>query len=116
VETGRGIVLSFDNIHQTGGPLLLRRFSGLLLVAWVLSLSTLARAADGPVADMPWLHEGLSLGYAWHAAHLPGNGNEYVEDDGGRPECSSPIKPSTGCRGPRSRCACKTGGNADHRG
>jgi hypothetical protein len=62
----------------------LRRLTGLLLVAWLLCSFTTARAADGPVADMPWLHEGLSLSYVWHSALLPGNGNQYCEDEAGK--------------------------------
>jgi hypothetical protein len=33
---------------------------------------------------MPWLHEGLCVSYAWHAAVLPGNGSQYCEDQNGK--------------------------------
>ena len=53
---------------------------------FVVALATLPlrpASPDGPIRSLPWLHEGLVLTYTWYAAHAPGNGSDYQEDEHG---------------------------------
>ena len=51
------------------------------IVLAVVSGRTLA--ADGPIAALPWLHEGMVITYTWYSAVAPGNGSDYQEDANG---------------------------------
>jgi hypothetical protein len=53
-----------------------------VLCILILAVTEQVRA-DGPVAKMPWLHEGLLLTYSWYSAVAPGNGSDYSEDPNG---------------------------------
>jgi hypothetical protein len=56
-----------------------------LMAAIPLLLVNLAHGADtpGPVAQAPWLHEGLVISYTWMQAIVPGNDQSFKEDPAG---------------------------------
>jgi hypothetical protein len=39
--------------------------------------------AAPPIAELPWLHEGLQITSTWYAAIAPGTGSSFVEDEHG---------------------------------
>jgi hypothetical protein len=59
----------------------LRTVSAALIVAGIWAAG--ARAQQGPVSGLPWLHEGMVLTNTWYAAVAPGTNSIFTEDANG---------------------------------